>query len=119
MSLFSRLVVGMLPVIPKPVVGFVAKRYVAGETLEAAIDTVKQLNAEGAMVTMDVLGESVPTKEKALDYVEQYCRVFEAIKREKLDCNVSTKPTMLGLNLDEDFCIEQYHKLYQQAKQHR
>jgi len=118
MSLFSRLVVGMLPVIPKPIVGFVAKRYVAGETLEATIGTVKQLNAEGAMVTLDVLGESVPNKEKALDYVEQYCRVFEAIEREKLDCNVSTKPTMLGLNLDEGFCTEQYHRLYQKAKQH-
>lgn len=118
MSLFSRLVVGMLPVIPKPIVGFVAKRYVAGETLEAAIDAVKQLNAEGAMVTMDVLGESVPNKEKALDYVEQYCRVFEAIEREKLDCNVSTKPTMLGLNLDEGFCTEQHHKLYRKALEH-
>lgn len=118
MSLFSRLVVAMLPVIPKPIVGFVAKRYVAGETLEAAIDLVKQLNAEGAMVTMDVLGESVPNKEKALDYVEQYCHVFEAIEREQLDCNVSTKPTMLGLNLDESFCIDQYHKLYRIALEH-
>lgn len=118
MSFFSRMVVACLPAIPKPVVGLVAQRYVAGSTLEAAVKQVRQLNSEGAMVTLDVLGESVPNKEKALAYVEDYDRVFEAIEAEGLDANVSTKPTMLGLNLDEQFCIEQYDHLYRKATQH-
>ncbi len=115
MNLFSRMVVACMPIIPKPIVGFVAKRYVAGSTLEAAVKVVKQLNGEGAMVTIDVLGEAVPNKEKALSYVEDYDRVFEAIEAEDLDANVSIKPTMLALNLDEAFCLEQCEHLYQTA----
>jgi len=118
MGLFSRLVVTCLPIIPKPVVGFVAKRYVAGTTLEAAVNTVRQLNQEGAMATIDVLGESVPNLDKARHYVDEYLQLFETIKSEGLNANVSTKPTMLGLNLDEQFCIEQYDKLYQEAQRH-
>jgi proline dehydrogenase len=118
MGLFSRLVVTCLPIIPKPVVGFVAKRYVAGTTLEAAVNTVRQLNKEGAMATIDVLGESVPNLDKARHYVDEYLQLFETIKSEELNANVSTKPTMLGLNLDEQFCIEQYDKLYQEAQRH-
>jgi len=118
MGLFSRLVVTCLPIIPKPVVGFVAKRYVAGTTLESAVSSVRQLNEEGAMATIDVLGESVPNLDKARQYIDEYLRLFQTIKAEGLNANVSTKPTMLGLNLDEQFCIEQYDRLYQEAKQH-
>ena len=52
MSVFSRLVVTTLPLVPKPLVGKVAARYVAGETLDAAITEVKKLNKLGAMATM-------------------------------------------------------------------
>jgi len=118
MGLFSRLVVTCMPLVPKPIVGFVAKRYVAGVTLDACVETVKKLNAEGAMATIDVLGEAVPNLEKPLEYVEQYDQVFEAIEAEQLDANVSTKPTMLALNLDEQVCISHYEHLYEKAQQH-
>jgi proline dehydrogenase len=118
MNLLSRMAVAALPVVPKPLVGYVAKPYVAGATLDAGIRTVKELNDQGALATMDVLGESVTGKDKALAYVAQYEEVFEAIEAEGLDCNVSTKPTMLGLSLDEQFCVEQYDRLYSKAKQH-
>ena len=58
-SILDRLVVGTLPFVPKAVVGRFARRYVAGETLEDAVRTVRELAAEGAMATIDVLGESV------------------------------------------------------------
>lgn len=118
MGLFSRLVVTCLPIIPKPVVGFVAKRYVAGTTLDSAIKTVRRLNDEGAAATIDVLGESVPNLDKARHYVGEYMRLFQAIEDQGLNANVSTKPTMLGLNLDEQFCIEQYDRLYQEARRY-
>lgn len=118
MGLFSRLVVTCLPIIPKPVVGFVAKRYVAGTTLDSAVTTVRGLNGEGALATMDVLGESVPNLDKARQYVEDYLRLIGTIEDEGLKANVSTKPTMLGLNLDEAFCVEQYDRLCQEAQRH-
>ena len=57
MSLFDRLVVSTLPLVPKFIVGRVAARYIAGETLDEAIATIRSLNEEGAMATLDLLGE--------------------------------------------------------------
>lgn len=89
---------------PKFLVWRVAKRYVAGNDLDAAAKTVRGLNELGAMATIDVLGEGVIDQEQALGYVEEYARVFDRIAADGLDANVSVKPTMLLLNQDEMFC---------------
>ena len=104
MTLFDRLVQHGLPLVPKPIVGRVARRYVAGETLDDAVRTIRQLNAEGAMATVDVLGEEVTERAKADSAVAEYTQLLERIDREALDANVSIKPTMVGLKLDEALC---------------
>ena len=116
MSLFSRLVVTTLPLVPKSLVGRVASRYVAGETLEDAVKTVQDLNRSGAVATMDVLGEEVSQKEKARDAVAEYVRLFETIDSRSLDSNVSIKPTLLGLKIDEQFCQENIEEIAATAK---
>ncbi|MDD5011668.1 MAG: proline dehydrogenase family protein, partial [Phycisphaerae bacterium] len=116
MSLFNRMIVTLMPVVPKIIVKQVAKRYVAGETLVDAVRTARALNAEGAMCTVDVLGEEVFEKSRAGEFAEQYLRVFDAIKREELDANVSIKLSMLGLKLGEDFCIGNIDKIFATAK---
>jgi proline dehydrogenase len=104
MSAFNRLLVSTLPLVPRPIVGRVAARYVAGETLEDAIATVRSLNALGAMATVDLLGEEVAERDKATAAVAEYGRLYAALAREKLDANVSIKLTMLGLKIDFEFC---------------
>ena len=59
MSLFDQLVIHGMPFVPKFIVGRVASRYVAGETIDDAVATHKAMNEEGAMGTVDVLGEEV------------------------------------------------------------
>jgi proline dehydrogenase len=118
MSAFNRLLVTTLPLVPKPIVGRVASRYVAGETLDDALRVVRALNSEGAMATVDVLGEEVSEKEKALAAVEEYVRVFEAIHTQRLDSNVSIKLTLLGLKIDEGFCRDNVDRIAAAAKAH-
>ncbi len=117
MSVFSRLVVTTLPLVPKPLVGKVAARYVAGETLDEAIIAVKKLNQLGAVATMDVLGEEVSDRDKAEKAVAEYVRLFEAIDSHSLDSNVSIKPTLLGLKIDEAYCLGNIEKIAATAKQ--
>jgi proline dehydrogenase len=100
------LVVTTLPLVPRFMVGRVARPYVAGETLEDALRVVRSLNDEGAMATLDVLGEEVAHRDKAIKSVDEYVRLFEAIEERGLDANVSVKLTMLGLKIDEDFCLD-------------
>jgi proline dehydrogenase len=116
MSVFNRLLVTGLPAVPKPIVGRVASRYVAGEELADAIRIVRTLNQQGAMATLDVLGEEVSEREKATAAVEEYLRVFETIDREKVDSNVSIKLTLLGLKIDEGFCRDNVARIVETAK---
>ena len=116
MSLFSRLVVTTLPLVPKPLVGRVASRYVAGEKIEDAVDMVRKLNDTGALATMDVLGEEVAERDKAAQAVEEYIRLFRRIDSHGLDSNVSIKPTLVGLKIDERFCLENVEKIAAAAR---
>jgi proline dehydrogenase len=93
-----------MPMVPKFIVRRVARRYVAGERLEDAVHTIHQLNHEGAMATVDVLGEEVRDRARAEAAVDEYLRLLEVIEAERLDSNVSIKPTMLGLKIDEELC---------------
>lgn len=111
MSLFNRLLVMTLPLVPKPIVGWVAQRYVAGETLEQAVETIRRLNSEGAMATVDLLGEEVQDRARATAAVAEYQRVLAAIAEHDLDCNISVKPTQLGLHQDESFCRDNIAEL--------
>jgi len=116
MSLFDRLVVATLPVVPNFIVRRVAARYVAGETLEDAVRTVRELHAEGALATVDLLGEEVTERAEATAALDEYLRLVDIIHDQGLDfCNVSVKPTQLGLAIDKDFCREQFEELVDKA----
>lgn len=106
MSFFDRLVIHGLPLVPKFMVARFAKPYVAGSTLDDAIRAIRAIMDEGGMATVDILGEEVTDRAVATAYTQQYLNVFDAIDREGLDSNVSIKPTMLGMKIDEDFCRE-------------
>jgi len=106
MSLFDTLVKYGMPFVPKPIVGRIARRYVAGDTLDDAVRTLREINEEGAMGTVDVLGEEVREPARATSSVAEYLRLLDRIEDEKLDANISIKPTMLGLKIDQTLCEE-------------
>lgn len=118
MGLFSRTLATTLPVVPKAIVGKVASRYVAGETLEEAVEVIEALNGEGARATVDVLGEEVFEREKATASVEEYVKVIDTIAENDLDANVSIKLTMMGLKIDYDFCRDNVRRILEAAKPH-
>jgi len=100
-----------LPLIPKPVVGYFSKTYIAGPTLAHAVATVKNLNAQGMMATMDLLGEESMKKEEAEAAVQEYLNIIRTQKEEKLDANLSVKPTQMGLFIDQDFCYQNIRRI--------
>ena len=118
MGWFNSLVAATLPYVPKPIVGFFSKNYIAGEMLEDAVQTVKDLMAQGMCATIDVLGEEVKRKEDSLAAVEEYKRTLQVIQEEKLDANISVKPTHMGLHLDKEFCYQNIKTLAEEAKKY-
>ena len=104
MNPLARLVVAALPLVPRPVIRRIASRYVAGETLEQALETVAHLNAQGCMATLDVLGEDVAREEETERTVSEYRRELDEIAAGGLDSNVSVKLSALGLKFDRELC---------------
>jgi proline dehydrogenase len=94
----------MLPAVPRPFVQKLSGRYIAGPELKDARETVRQLNADGKLATIDVLGEEITNEHEAAAIVRAYQDVFADIEHCGLDSNVSIKLTALGLNLGYDVC---------------
>jgi proline dehydrogenase len=97
--------------------GFAA-RFVAGETLDTALEAVAALNAKGIRASLDLLGESVTNEAEARDTGRQYVRLIESIAERRLDANVSLKLTAMGLDVSEDVCIEVMHDVLARARDH-
>jgi proline dehydrogenase len=118
-SIINNLIVEFVQILPKPVVGFFSKKYIAGETLQAGIDLVKKLNLKGIYATMDVLGESVKNKEESIQAKNKAMEVLDAIEKNKLMANLSIKPTQMGLAIDENFAYEQVLELVKKAANYK
>ncbi|HVN74791.1 MAG TPA: proline dehydrogenase family protein [Thermoanaerobaculaceae bacterium] len=119
MSVFDSIVRTTLPITPKPVVHFFARRYVAGATLNDAVATVRRLANEGCCATLDVLGESVSERAHAATAVASYHEVIETIAAESLPANISLKPTQMGLNIDYGFCRDNVTAILERAAANR
>lgn len=81
-----------------------ARRFVAGETLDEALSAARVCNDQGMMVSLDYLGENVSSTADAQHARDAYLEVFEKIADQKLNANVSCKLTALGLDLSTEFC---------------
>src|SRR5678816_1053690 len=82
-----------------------ASRFVAGETLDTALEAVRQLNAKGITATLDLLGESVRNEREARESARAYIEMLDRIRSAKLDANVSLKLTAMGLDISEDLSL--------------
>lgn len=102
MAILDRVIAASVGLIPKFMVRRVAWRYVAGETLDAAVDTVNGLASRGCCATFDLLGEFVEQPAQA-DAALTECRaILDRIHSDGLDANISIKLTAFGLLLNEE-----------------
>ena len=115
MAIFDRAIVRILPAVPRPVVQKLSDRYIAGPELKDARETVRRLNAQGKLATIDVLGEEIRNEEEAAAIVRAYQDVFADIERCELDSNVSVKLTGLGLKLGHDICRDNLRTVVEDA----
>jgi proline dehydrogenase len=101
--------------VPKQVVRRISEHYIAGEELDDALRVVLELNAEGKLATIDVLGEEVTDPEEARAIAGAYREAIDAFKRGSLDSNISVKPTALGLNLSYELFRENLEDVVRHA----
>ena len=98
-----------------PVSRRAARRFIAGERLEDAIDAIRATNAAGMVATLDFLGEHVHSEAEARANADEYIRALSAIHQAGVDANISIKLTGMGLAVDDEFCYQNVRRIVQMA----
>ena len=92
-----------------------ARRFVAGESIDEALDTALALRARGLQVTLDYLGESAATPAEADTATRDYLQVLDRIAASDIDRHVSLKLTQLGLDVDRATCMDNIRRILEAA----
>jgi proline dehydrogenase len=95
---------------------FLARRFVAGETIDSALEAVHALNGRGMSATLDFLGEDVGERAAAVRTRDVYLDMLDAIRASGVDSNVSVKLTAIGLLVDENFAFENLLAIVEHAQ---
>jgi proline dehydrogenase len=99
-----------------PVARKFASRFVAGESVETAIEAVRELNRRQVTATLDLLGESVREERGAEQARDTYLRMLDLIADAGVDSNVSLKLTQMGFDIREDACFANMSAILEKAK---
>ena len=92
-----------------------ARRFIAGATVEEAVDAARQIQANGLHVTLDYLGESVASIAAADAATRAYIAVLEKIAAAGVERNISLKLTQLGLTIDRATCVDNLRRILDAA----
>lgn len=113
--MLNQLIARALPIVPKPIVRAVSNRYIAGETIQDAVNTTRKLNSQNASATIDVLGEFVSSRTQAEQEAQMSSGVLEAIGETGIKSGLSVKLTSLGLDIEDEFCYKNVFSLVKKA----
>lgn len=95
-----------------------AGRFVAGTSLDEALDTVEQLNRGGAGAALNFLGEHTTSADEAAAATRTYGAAIEAVAERRLRAYCSVKPSQVGLQIDQEMCREHVRDLLVLARKH-
>ncbi|MDR4228132.1 proline dehydrogenase [Bacillus mojavensis] len=94
-----------------------ARRFVAGDTIESAVRTIKKLNQSGLCTTIDYLGEYAATHKEASRVAAECKKAIQAIAEHRLDSELSLKLTSLGLDISEELAVSHLRDILSAAKE--
>jgi proline dehydrogenase len=100
-----------------PLTRRMVRRFVPGDSLDDALAALETLRDQGMRWTVDVLGESVDSRETAIAGANQYIATLDALAEHGLEANVSLKLTAMGLEIDRDFCVENVARVVGRARE--
>ena len=95
--------------------GSFARRFIAGETIEEAVEAARAIQAAGLRLTLDYLGESVTTMPGADAATRAHLAVLYTMVAAGVERNVSVKLTQLGLDIDRATCVDNLRRVLDAA----
>src|SRR5690554_5016507 len=113
--MLNKLIVNILPYMPKKLIWVFSRRYIAGETIDDGLLASKLLNQQNIEVTIDLLGEFITTLDEAEAYKEIYLHIIDRFTGENINGSFSLKPSMFGLLLDTEACYKSIREIVASA----
>ncbi len=113
--MLNKLIVNILPYMPRKLIWVFSKRYIAGETIEEGLLASKLLNQQNIEVTIDLLGEFISSLDEAENNRDMYIEIIERFTSENIQGNFSLKPTMFGLLIDKEACYNYIREIVSYA----
>ena len=95
-----------------------ARRFIAGESVDEAIEAARQVEARGMLVSLDLLGESVASHAEAAKATREYQQVIDEIVDAGVERNISLKLTQLGLEIDRATATDNLRRILDLAARH-
>ncbi|PFG04837.1 L-proline dehydrogenase [Bacillus sp. es.034] len=94
---------------------FGAGRFVAGSSIQQAVEVIRELNSQNLVVTIDYLGEFVDNEREANEMALECVEAIRAIGREKLKSQLSLKMTSMGLDISEEVVMKNMRLILDEA----
>ena len=95
----------------------VAKRFVAGYTLDELLEAGLGLQQKGYRFTADHLGEEVTSRKLIKKAVKDYHELIEKISLSKIkDPSISVKLSQLGLKVDESIAVQNLKEILMKSQ---
>ena len=116
-SIINKILIAILPILPKFFIKIFSKKYVAGTTINEALEITEKLNIKNHKATIDILGEHTKHKNECVNITNEYIEILKKINNMKLDCNLSIKPSHIGYDVNQDFMLENFKKIQAVASQ--
>tara|TARA_Y100001970_G_scaffold293951_1_gene445003 strand:- start:1023 stop:1913 length:891 start_codon:yes stop_codon:yes gene_type:complete len=117
MNFINNLIIRIIPLLPKFFIKIFANKYVAGIKTSEALTKVEILNSKNQFATIDILGEHTESKEECLAITNKYIELIKIINDKNINCNLSIKPSHIGLDVNLDFSIENFKKIQKKASE--
>ena len=90
-------------------------RFAAGLEVKDAVEATRRVNAMGATVSVDNLGENVTNADEARESAQLYHNLLDEIQKDQLKANISLKLTHMGLDVDPKLCHDLVSELVAHA----
>lgn len=95
-----------------------ARRFIAGERIEEAVEAARALERRGLTHTLDYLGESVHSLAEADTATREYLRIIHTVAEAGIGRNLSVKLTQLGLDVDRASCTDNLRRILDLGQRH-
>jgi proline dehydrogenase len=97
--------------------GSFVRRFIAGETVEEAIEAARLVESQHLHQTLDYLGESSATAIEADGATREYRAIIDKVAQSGVERNLSLKLTQLGLDVDRATCTDNLRRILEPAEQ--